>query len=269
MAELFFFDAPGKVYWDRKSFSSFEEHLNSLKGSRFIYVGNLSFYTTEFQINELFSKVGEVVRVIMGLDRNKRTPCGFCFVEYRHCGDALAAINFISGTCLDERVIRAEMDPGFKEGRQFGRGSSGGQVRDEKRKSYDPARGGMSNAMILAEQAQFASASGSSKNSKYMNDQSSVMVNVGNDHQSEIEKLEMNGPRGKKRSAYGDEVDEYGRTVAWSPVLSDEADHPVENGNRNKVAEEKYSSTNPEDINLAKLDIGQRMEKKQKASMEV
>ena len=25
---------------------------------------------------------GEVKRVIMGLDRMKKTPCGFCFVEY-------------------------------------------------------------------------------------------------------------------------------------------------------------------------------------------
>ncbi len=46
-----------------------------------MYVGNLSFYTTEEQIHELFSKAGEVKRIIMGLDRFKKTPCGFCFVE--------------------------------------------------------------------------------------------------------------------------------------------------------------------------------------------
>jgi nuclear cap-binding protein subunit 2 len=45
-------------------------------------VGNLSFYTSEDQIYELFSMCGEVKRVIMGLDRVKKTPCGFCFVEY-------------------------------------------------------------------------------------------------------------------------------------------------------------------------------------------
>ena len=47
-----------------------------------LYIGNLSFFTTEEQIHEAFSKCGEVKRVIMGLDRNKRTPCGFAFVEY-------------------------------------------------------------------------------------------------------------------------------------------------------------------------------------------
>lgn len=34
------------------------------------------------------------------------------------------------------------MDLGYKEGRQFGRGKSGGQVRDEHRQDYDPGRGG-------------------------------------------------------------------------------------------------------------------------------
>lgn len=47
-----------------------------------LYVGNLSFYTTEEQIHELFSKCGDVKRIIMGLDSMKKTPCGFCFVEY-------------------------------------------------------------------------------------------------------------------------------------------------------------------------------------------
>jgi len=47
-----------------------------------MYVGNLSFYTTEEQIYELFSKCGDVKRVVMGLDKYKKTPCGFCFIEY-------------------------------------------------------------------------------------------------------------------------------------------------------------------------------------------
>ncbi len=35
-----------------------------------LYVGNLSFYTTEEQMYQLFSTVGDIKRVIMGLDRN-------------------------------------------------------------------------------------------------------------------------------------------------------------------------------------------------------
>ena len=57
-----------------------------------------------------------------------RTPCGFCFVEYYTHAEALACLRYISGTKLDERIIRCDLDLGYTEGRQFGRGKSGGQV---------------------------------------------------------------------------------------------------------------------------------------------
>jgi nuclear cap-binding protein subunit 2 len=101
-----------------------------------------SFYTTEEQIHELFSKCGEIKRLVMGLDRFNKTPCGFCFVEYYTHTDALDAMKYVGGTKLDERIIRTDLDPGFKEGRQYGRGPTGGQVRDYYREDYDPGRGG-------------------------------------------------------------------------------------------------------------------------------
>ncbi|XP_037106510.1 nuclear cap-binding protein subunit 2 [Syngnathus acus] len=113
-----------------------------LKASHTLYVGNLSFYTTEEQVHELFSKSGDVKRIIIGLDKVKKTACGFCFVEYYTRADAENAMRFINGTRLDDRMIRTDWDTGFKEGRQYGRGKSGGQVRDEYRQDYDPARGG-------------------------------------------------------------------------------------------------------------------------------
>jgi nuclear cap-binding protein subunit 2 len=97
---------------------------------------------------------GGVKRIIMGLDRNTRyatltiiahsqfsltcpsppfrTPCGFCFVEFYTHAEALASMRYISGTKLDERIIRCDLDLGYREGRQFGRGKSGGQVRSSK-----------------------------------------------------------------------------------------------------------------------------------------
>lgn len=107
-----------------------------------LYVGNLSFFTTEEQIYELFSRCGEIKRIIMGLDKFKRTPCGFCFVEYYTRADAQACVYYINGSRLDDRMIRVDWDAGFKEGRQYGRGKSGGQVRDEYRTDYDSGRGG-------------------------------------------------------------------------------------------------------------------------------
>jgi len=136
-----------------------------LKDAATLYVGNLcvdqlpdaikqvltvynrSFYTTEEQIHELFSKCGEIKRLIMGLDRFNKTPCGFCFVEYYTHQDALDCMKYIGGTKLDERIIRTDLDPGFKEGRQYGRGKSGGQVRDEYREEYDEGRGGLGRAI--------------------------------------------------------------------------------------------------------------------------
>lgn len=60
----------------------------------------------------------------MGLDRFNKTPCGFCFVEYYTHEDTLDAMKYIGGTKLDERIIRTDLDPGFKEGRQYGRGKT-------------------------------------------------------------------------------------------------------------------------------------------------
>lgn len=123
------------------------EPEDKLKDATTLYVGNLSFYTTEEQIHELFSKCGEIKRLIMGLDRFQKTPCGFCFVEYYTHQDALDCLKYIGGTKLDERIIRTDLDEGFNEGRQYGRGKSGGQVRDEYREEFDPGRGGYGRAI--------------------------------------------------------------------------------------------------------------------------
>lgn len=117
-----------------------------------LYVGNLSFYTTEEQIHELFSKCGEIKRIIMGLDRITKSPCGFCFVEYYIHEDASDCMLFISGTKLDDRVVRCDLDPGYKEGRQWGRGKSGGQVRDEYREDFDNGRGGWGKRVAQMEE---------------------------------------------------------------------------------------------------------------------
>jgi nuclear cap-binding protein subunit 2 len=133
---------PVSLYKDRRYTGAAEDREAVLLRSTTLYVGNLSFYTTEEQVFELFCKAGEIKRIIMGLDRVKKTPCGFCFVEYFTRADAEASVRFLSGLKLDERFIRVDYDAGFEQGRQYGRGKSGGQVRDEYRTDYDPGRGG-------------------------------------------------------------------------------------------------------------------------------
>ncbi|GAM22197.1 hypothetical protein SAMD00019534_053720 [Acytostelium subglobosum LB1] len=140
---------PQPLYFDKKSGMSHDEFKIAIEVSTTVYVGFLSFYTTEEQLYELFSKCGEVKKIVMGLDRIQKTPCGFCFVEYYSKEDAADCIKYINGTKLDDRLIRCDWDYGFKEGRQYGRGVSGGQVRDEYRTDYDPGRGGYGKQKLV------------------------------------------------------------------------------------------------------------------------
>lgn len=41
-----------------------------------------------FSQAQVFSKVGDVKRIVMGLDKHTLTPCGFCFVVYYTREDA-------------------------------------------------------------------------------------------------------------------------------------------------------------------------------------
>jgi len=135
------------AYRDQRFRGSLTEQEEALLRSTTLYVGNLSYYTTEEQVHELFGRAGDIKRIIMGVDRFRKTPCGFCFIEYYSRDDAMDAVRYVNGTRLDDRIIRTDWDAGFVEGRQYGRGKHGGQVRDEYRKDYDPGRGGW-NKMI-------------------------------------------------------------------------------------------------------------------------
>ncbi|XP_021894255.1 nuclear cap-binding protein subunit 2 [Carica papaya] len=142
MASLFKDQSKLSAYRDRRFPGTQEEFEQALQNSTTIYIGNMSFYTTEEQVYELFSRAGEIKKIIMGLDKNTKTPCGFCFVLFYSREDTEDAVKYISGTILDDRPIRVDFDWGFVDGRQWGRGKSGGQVRDEYRTDYDPGRGG-------------------------------------------------------------------------------------------------------------------------------
>ncbi|KAG8242825.1 Nuclear cap-binding protein subunit 2 [Homalodisca vitripennis] len=137
------------TYRDRHFHGPVEEQERLLRHSTTLYVGNLSFYTTEGQIHELFSMCGDIKRIVMGLDRFKKTPCGFCFVEYYTRADAESCMRYVNGTRLDDRLVRTDWDVGFQEGRQYGRGRGGGQVRDEFRSDFDGDRGGFGKLLKL------------------------------------------------------------------------------------------------------------------------
>jgi RNA recognition motif-containing protein len=70
-----------------------------------LFVGNLSFKTTEEQLQEAFSKAGTVVSVAIPTDRDTGRKRGFGFVEMGSEEEAQTAVRDFNGTMLDGREI--------------------------------------------------------------------------------------------------------------------------------------------------------------------
>jgi cold-inducible RNA-binding protein len=70
-----------------------------------LFVGNLSFKTTEAQLEEAFSKSGKVVSVAIPTDRETGRKRGFGFVEMETAEDADKACQEYNGQELDGRQI--------------------------------------------------------------------------------------------------------------------------------------------------------------------
>ena len=70
-----------------------------------IYVGNLSYSTSEDGIYELFEKIGEVDSVRIITDRDTGRSKGFGFVEMSNDEQAKAAIDQLNETEFDGRNL--------------------------------------------------------------------------------------------------------------------------------------------------------------------
>lgn len=125
--------------------------------SRIVYVGNLAFTTSDAQLRAVFSLVGAIERVIIGLNKVTKMPAGFAFVIFFERRSAIEAVNTLNLSVLDSRPIQVQLDKGFAwhvsiddfyiSSRIFGKGETGGQSRDERgdslRDLYDEQRGGL------------------------------------------------------------------------------------------------------------------------------
>jgi RNA recognition motif-containing protein len=77
-----------------------------------LYVGNLSYATTEATLSDLFQSIGKVVSVSIVTDRMTGQSRGFGFVEMADRQAAQEAINQLNGRMVDGRAIRvAEARP--------------------------------------------------------------------------------------------------------------------------------------------------------------
>jgi len=93
-----------------------------------IYVGNLSFDTTEAELRAAFEAHGEVASAAVITDRDTGRSRGFGFVEMPSTDEAKAAIEALNGTELGGRTLNVnEARPrGDRRGGQGGRGGYGG-----------------------------------------------------------------------------------------------------------------------------------------------
>ncbi|MBN9122898.1 MAG: RNA-binding protein [Planctomycetes bacterium] len=90
-----------------------------------LYVGNMSFSTTEDRLREVFSQYGTVTKVQLIMDRETGRPRGFAFVEMSDGGDQ--AIQALNGTQLDGRNLTVnEAKPREDRGGGGGGGGRGG-----------------------------------------------------------------------------------------------------------------------------------------------
>ncbi len=100
-----------------------------------VYVGNMSFDTTEERLQELFGQYGQVVSVNVITDRATGRPRGFAFVEMADDAAAQAAITALNGQNVDGRQLNvAVAKPMERSGdRGGGRDRGGDRERRDRR----------------------------------------------------------------------------------------------------------------------------------------
>ncbi len=96
-----------------------------------LYVGNLSYGTTDSDLEKLFEAHGTVQSAQVIMDRDTGRSKGFGFVEMGSDAEAQAAITALNGKEVDGRTLtvneaRPKTDGGGGGGGRGGRGGHGG-----------------------------------------------------------------------------------------------------------------------------------------------
>ena len=104
-----------------------------------LFVGNLSFNTTENDLNDAFAAFGTVTETNLMMDRATGRPRGFGFITMSSADEAQKAIDGMNGKSIDGRALtvnvakpREERAPGGGGGgrREYGGGGAGGGRRE-------------------------------------------------------------------------------------------------------------------------------------------
>lgn len=102
-----------------------------------LYVGNLSFSTTEDELRTLFAQAGTVQSADIIKDRDSGTSKGFAFVTMSTQAEAEEAIKKFNGFSLGNRDLKVNparpKEEGGRDGYGGNRGSGGGFGRNQGR----------------------------------------------------------------------------------------------------------------------------------------
>lgn len=111
-----------------------------------LYVGNLSFSTTEDELRALFAQAGTVQSADLIKDRDTGNSKGFAFVTMSTQAEAEEAIKKFNGYSLGNRELKVNTARPKEEGGRGGfggnRGSGGGFGRNQGRPGGGGNRGG-------------------------------------------------------------------------------------------------------------------------------
>jgi RNA recognition motif-containing protein len=95
-----------------------------------LFVGNLSFNTTENDLQDTFAAHGTVSEVNLMMDRESGRPRGFGFITMSTPEEAQAAITALNGASIDGRALTVNIAKPREERPAGNGGSRGGQRRE-------------------------------------------------------------------------------------------------------------------------------------------
>ena len=108
-----------------------------------LYVGNLSFQTSEAELRSHFEQFGAVTDIYVAMDKFTGRPRGFAFVTMGTADEAKVAIEKTNGVELGGRTLQVnEARPKEERSGGFGGGGGGGGFRGERRGGYGGGGGG-------------------------------------------------------------------------------------------------------------------------------
>lgn len=108
-----------------------------------LFVGGLSWDTTEDGLRAFFQAAGTVVSAVIITDRYSGKSKGFGFVEMSTPEEAEKAKTELNGQALDGRPITvSEAKPQQPRENRFGGGGGGGDYRRDNRDNRSFSRGG-------------------------------------------------------------------------------------------------------------------------------